>query len=136
MLPHARNRYRQVDNLTAVTGRSPAELIVLVYDRIADKLRQAETALAQRQLDTFRQSLNEAIDLITQGLLAALDFERGGDVALNLGRLYDYAVRSLLRASLWNDVQPVREVAALMRDLRESWAGIAAPQAAAPSLAA
>ena len=37
MLARARNRYREVDNAGSVTGRSPIELILLVYDRIADK---------------------------------------------------------------------------------------------------
>jgi len=38
-------RYRSLDNLTAVSGRSSGELIVLVYDRIGEKLRELEPVI-------------------------------------------------------------------------------------------
>lgn len=132
MLASARNRYRAIDNVTSVSGRSPAELILLVYDRIGDKLGRAEAALAQQSYREFQATVREATDLITQGLIAALDFERGGEVAHNLSRLYDYAVRRLLQANLQGDITPVREVAELLRGLRTTWAGLLAPAGSLP----
>ena len=124
MMNRARQRYRAVDNQTSVTGRSPIELILLVYDRIADQLRAAEVAIAADRRADLGEAIRQATDLISQGLLGALDYDRGGEIAINLARLYDYSLRRLLHANLRRDVEAVREVAGLLADLREGWAVI------------
>lgn len=121
MLNRARARYQTVDNVGAVTGRSPIELVILVYDRIADKLLLAEAAIAANQRAELGEMVQQIVDLIEQGLMAALDRERGGDVAENLGRVYDYCVRRLLHANLRRDVEMLREVGRLLGELREGW---------------
>lgn len=121
MLNRARARYQTVDNVGAVTGRSPIELVILVYDRIADKLLLAEAAIAANQRAELGETVQQIVDLIEQGLMAALDRERGGDVAENLGRVYDYCVRRLLQANLRRDVEMLREVGRLLGELREGW---------------
>lgn len=124
MLSRARARYQTVNNVGAVTGREPVELVILVYDRIADKLLLAEAAIANDQRAVLGEMVQQVIDLIEQGLAAALDHERGGDVAVNLGRVYAYCVRRLLQANLRRDVGAIREVAGLLGELREGWAHI------------
>jgi len=124
MLARARNRYRAVDNISAVTDRSPIELILLVYDRIADKLNAAEAAIASQRDDLLAESITEATDLISLGLLAALDYQLGGAIAENLGAIYDYAMRRLLQARLRRDVVMVREIADLLAGLREAWVNV------------
>ena len=124
MLARARNRYRAVDNISAVTDRSPIELILLVYDRIADKLNAAEAAIASQRDDLLGESITEATDLISLGLLAALDYQLGGAIAENLGAIYDYAMRRLLQARLRRDVVMVREIADLLAGLREAWVNV------------
>ena len=59
--------------------------------------------------------------LIEQGLVAALDYEQGGEVSVNLGRVYDYCLRRLLHANLRRDVEALREVARLLAEMREGW---------------
>lgn len=124
MLSRARARYQTVNNVGAVTGRDPIELVILIYDRIADKLLLAEAAIAANQRAELGELVGQAVDLIQQGLVAALDHERGGDVAVNLGRVYAYCLRRLLHANLWRDVVALREVAGLLAELREGWAFI------------
>lgn len=135
MLSSARNRYRDVDNVTSVNGRTPAELILLVYDRIADKLRAAEVAMTAGQREAAHTQIMQANELITQGLIAPLDHERGGSIATNLGNLYDYAVRRLLQASLWQDPKVLQEVAGLLADLRGAWAELDPKRSRAAPLA-
>ena len=124
MLSRARARYQTVNNVGAVTGREPIELVILVYDRIADKLLMAEAAMAANQRAELGELVQQVVDLIEQGLVAALDHERGGDVAANLGRVYAYCVRRLLQANLRRDVAALREVAGLLGELREGWVHI------------
>ncbi len=124
MLARARNRYRAVDNISAVTDRSPIELILLVYDRIADKLNAAEAAIASQRDDLLAEAITEATDLISLGLLAALDYELGGAIADNLGAIYNYAMRRLLQARLRRDAVMVREIANLLAGLRDAWVNV------------
>ena len=121
MLNRARARYQTVNNVGAVTGRSPIELVILIYDRIADKLLAAEAAIAANQRAALGEAVQQAIDLIEQGLVAALDHDKGGEVSANLGRVYDYCLRRLLQANLWRDVEMLREVGRLLAELREGW---------------
>jgi flagellar protein FliS len=129
MLARARDRYRAVDNVGAVTDRSPIELILLVYDRIADKLNAAEAAITNQNDELLGQAIGEASDLISMGLVAALDYERGGSIADNLGAIYDYGLRRLLQARLRKDAQMVREIANLLAGLREAWVSVQQSQA-------
>jgi flagellar protein FliS len=128
MYLRAHDRYRQLDNLTAVQGRSPAELTLLVFDRLIQRLQAMERAIDQERWADMRQESQRAVELVTDGLISALDPARGEAVADNLGRLYDYAVRRLLQATLRKDAAIVREVAGLMGELRTGWAAIT-PQA-------
>jgi len=127
MLPRSLNRYRTVDNVTSVLGRSPIELILLVYDRIADNLNRASAAIDEKRDDNLADSVNQAVDLISQGLIASLDFERGGDIAQNLSSIYEYCLRSLLAARLHKDPSAIKEIAVLLADLRQAWINMGEP---------
>ncbi|MBL4609427.1 MAG: flagellar export chaperone FliS, partial [Pseudomonas sp.] len=59
------------------------------------------------------------------GLRDALDLEKGGEVAANLDSLYAYILQRLSMANLKNDPAILDEVAALLRDVKEGWDGIA-----------
>ncbi len=124
MLPRSLNRYRTIDNFTSVLGRSSVELIVLVYDRIADNLAQAVFAILEKRDDSLTDSINQASDLISQGLVATLDFDRGGEIALNLNSIYDYCLRGLLQARLRKDGAAIKDIAVLLADLREAWVSL------------
>jgi flagellar protein FliS len=136
MLSRARARYQTVNNVGAVTGREPIELVILVYDRIADKLAMAEAAIASDDRARLAELVGQVVDLIEKGLVAALDHERGGDVSANLARVYAYCVRRVLHAHLWRDPVALREVAGLLAELREGWAFIRQEAVSGSSLAA
>jgi flagellar protein FliS len=58
---------------------------------------------------------------VIDGLRGALDFEQGGEIAVNLDSLYDYMNRRLYDANIHNDTEPLDEVASLMRDIKVAW---------------
>ena len=59
-----------------------------------------------------------------EGLKAPLD-ARGGEIAVNLGELYDYMTRRLLQGSARNDPAMIDEVRGLLLDLKTAWDEIA-----------
>jgi len=58
---------------------------------------------------------------IVVGLQAALDLDKGGDLATNLNELYGYIVRRLLHVNIHNDLTALEEVHGLISEVREAW---------------
>jgi flagellar protein FliS len=58
------------------------------------------------------------------GLQASLDYDSGGEIAENLGNLYDYMSRRLVVANLRNDGSILDEVASLIVEIKMGWDGI------------
>ena len=57
------------------------------------------------------------------GLQGSLDYERGGEIAVNLGQLYGYSIRKLFAANVNLDTTPdnVAEVKSLLEPIAEAW---------------
>ena len=70
-------------------------------------------------------AVSKAIDIITNGLKASLDYEAGGELTLKLSALYDYMAHRLLWANLKNDTAALDEVLSLLNELHGAWAQIA-----------
>ncbi|MEY4083819.1 MAG: Flagellar protein [Pseudomonadota bacterium] len=114
--------YNQVSNVSATTEASPAELINLVFDRVLDCLRQSVREIESGK--SCEQTSQRAIELITQGLQAALDFERGGEISKNLAGLYDWSVRQIIMARSKNNAITLGAVIAVMTDLQAGWKSV------------
>lgn len=116
------NAYRNLAAQTAVSEASPVELIVLVYKRLIDNLR-----LAQKTMEEGKEAaeyVSKSLDLIQKGLMAALDHEKGGDIAANLASLYDWAIREILKARLKNNAEMLSGVIEVFRNLEAAWVEI------------
>jgi flagellar secretion chaperone FliS len=107
-----------------VTTSSPMELILMLYDeclRSLDKAEKAFTAMPEpERIEVVGNSLLHAQDIITE-LAVSLDMEKGGEIARNLQRLYDFMVNHLSRANVNKEIKPIQEVRKIMRELREAW---------------
>lgn len=113
------NAYKNIAIQTAVSEASPIDLILMVYRRLIDNLRLAQKAIESGQESA--ESVSKALDLIQKGLIAALDHERGGDIAINLAALYDWAIREILQARLKNNPVMLDGVIAVFKDLELAW---------------
>jgi len=119
MLQRALKSYQTLQKETAVSAASPSQLIVLVYDRILDHLREARELIENG--GDFDLPLQKSIDLIGEGLMAALDLERGGEIAANLLGIYEWSTRSLLRVRLRRDLSLLDDVVRVLTPLRDAW---------------
>ncbi len=79
--------------------------------------------------------ISKAIRIIEEGLNTGLDRVDGGELAENLGALYDYCVRRLTLANARNDDALMQEVQRLIEPLAQAWADMkgAAPAEAVDS---
>ena len=115
--------YRHNQVMTA----SPMELVLILYDACIRALQDAEEAFAvdaPESVERISRSLLRAQNVITE-LMVSLDMEKGGEVAGNLYRLYDFMIDQLMEANVKKQVEPVRAVREMMSELQGSWKEIA-----------
>ncbi len=102
----------------AVANR--VELIQMLFDGLIDSLSAARGHIEHRAIEEKSKSLARASRIVV-GLQAALDLDKGGDLATNLNELYGYIVRRLLHVNIHNDLTALEEVHGLISEVREAW---------------
>jgi len=117
--------YRNVTAYGNLADASPYQVVQLMLDALLSRIAEATGHLERGETAAKGEKIGKALGII-EGLLLGLDKERGGDIATNLERLYDYASRTLLKANLENRVDLLKEVSSLLREIKLGWDGIAA----------
>jgi len=115
----AMQAYRQVGS----QGASADRLVLLGLEGILEYLRRARTAILAGDLGTKAQSMDKAYQ-ITAHLLASLDYERGGEIAVNLDGLYRFLLNHLAQANIFDDLQALDACRPVVEDLRDAWQGL------------
>lgn len=119
------NEYKRNKIITA----SGVELIVQFYDEMIQNIQLARAILSKGDklsLDEIKsksKAISKAINIVT-GLADCLDMEKGGEIAVNLGRLYEFVNMRLLNANVNNDPVMLDESLKVLNELREAWVGI------------
>jgi len=114
------NRYLE----TAVETASPVRLIVMLYDGAIRFINEAAYAMQQRDYETQNAKLQRAQKILAE-LISSLDFDKGGEIAENLFRLYTYMYNQLVEANISDDRDRLEHVVHLLSELREAWDTIA-----------
>jgi|SRR5690606_17135891 len=115
--------YRDVSCYASVGEASPRELVRLMLDGLLTRVNEARGHIERGEIAAKGERIGKALGII-EGLHMSLDKERGGEIAANLERLYEYMSRVLLRANFDNDAAALDEVAALVREIKAGWDGI------------
>ena len=112
--------YRTVSVDTA----SPGKLILMLYDGALRFLRTAEDGFRlecpRARSETVHNNLMRAQDIISE-LQRCLNLRDGGDVAINMFRLYDFMLTRLIEANLKKKPENVRVVVQLLGEVRDAW---------------
>lgn len=115
-----RATYRQIDIAGRTGEADPHQLVQLLYEELISALRSVAWAVDNGNFAMKSEKATRAIAVLF-ALEAGLDFERGGDVAKTLSRLYTGARRTIIDASLGHDPAPFRDVAANLAEIAEAW---------------
>jgi flagellar protein FliS len=111
-------------NLDAQTARaSPIELELDLTDGLLEELARARGHILGKRYEHKAASLDKCTQIIN-GLSSSLDFDTGGEVVANLGRLYDYCAGRLYRAGVDMDPTIIDEVVSLLTTIRAGWQGV------------
>lgn len=119
----AMKQYQTVNVNAQVSEADPHRLIQMLMEGGLQRIVQAKGAMQFNNVQLKGELIGKAIGIIG-GLREALDFDKGGEVAANLDRLYAFMIQRLSIANLKNDSAILDEVAALLRDVKEGWDGI------------
>ena len=120
----AASRYRQTEVLTA----SGVQLIVLLYDSAIQAVELSSEGIAKRHQADKARFLGRAIGIVGE-LSSILDFERGGEIAKSLYRLYDYMLSEMTQANLHNDARRLDGPLRCLKEMRGAWHALAQQQA-------
>lgn len=117
--------YASVGVETSVATADPHKLILLLFEGAKAAILSAKMNMELGNIAEKGRLISNAIDIITNGLKASLDFEKGGDLSLKLAALYDYMVQRLLWANLRNEPAALDEVMHLLSEIHSAWVEIA-----------
>ena len=116
--------YRKVGAYGNLAEASPYQVVQVMLDAVLSRVAEASGHLERGEVAQKGEKIGKALTII-EALMLGLDKERGGDLAQNLERLYDYASRTLLKANLENRPDLLKEVISLVREIKLGWDGIA-----------
>jgi flagellar protein FliS len=119
----ALNQYQKVGLQSAVEQASPHRLIQMLMEGALSRIASAIGHMARGETEAKGRQISLAISII-DGLRGSLDQDKGGEIASNLDRLYDYMCRRLLEANLKNDTGMLTEVQSLMHQIKSGWDAI------------
>lgn len=106
-----------------VTTADPTRLVVLLYEGAIRNLRQAIGFIEAGNKDDASQRITRTLDIVHY-LTNALDHEKGGDISVNLERLYDFVRDTLAHANIHADVEEINTAITILQPLLEGWQGI------------
>jgi flagellar protein FliS len=112
----AHNAYQSVQVTTTDRGR----LLLMMYEGAIKFLRQARAGIEENDIAKFCRFLSKGQAIIAE-LMNTLDFERGGTIARDLDRLYDFMLFYLTEANLHRDPQRITKVIGLIDTIYQAY---------------
>lgn len=112
--PHS--AYAQNEILSA----SPERLVQLLYELGIESIARARECNRRKDVAGRVRHINKAFAVLVE-LSDGLDFDAGGEIAVNYARIYDYCQRRLIEANVQQADAILAEVGSLLKDLQEAW---------------
>jgi len=118
------NQYRTVGAHGTLAEATPHQVVKVMLDAVLSRISEASGHIERGEVQAKGEKIGKALGLI-EALMLGLDKDRGGELAANLERLYDYSSRTLLKAQQESRIDLLKEVSALVREIKIGWDGIA-----------
>ena len=112
--------YKANQTSTGMEDASPHKLITMLLNGALERIATASGAMERGELAATGEAVGKAISII-DSLRVSLDHEQGEGLAESLTALYDYMTRRLLEANATKDLDMLREVADLLKEVKVAW---------------
>ena len=104
-----------------ILSAKPEKLILMLYDGAIRFIQQGIKAMKENKIELAHNNLLRSQNIMVE-LMASLNFEKGGELAVNLFRIYEFMHYTLVQANVKKEAEPLTRVAEQLKMLRESWA--------------
>lgn len=105
-----------------ITQANKTELIVILYEMILEYISDAKKALAEREIEEFRESLRKVRGCLRElNLSLNLDYELAG----RLLSLYMYCNRELTKADIRKEEEPLTHICMVVEKLLAAYRELA-----------
>lgn len=112
--------YQSVSAQGGTEAASPHGLVLMLMDGALERVHAARGHITHGATAEKSQLLHRAVRII-EALRDSLDPKAGGELAVNLGKLYDYLCVQLVKANVSNRVDLLDEVSYLLQSVRSAW---------------
>lgn len=117
------NQYKSIELQTRIDTASPHELIELLLQGARSHIATAQGNIQRNQIKEKGEHIGKALSII-EGLKSSLNSEQGGEIAVNLLKLYEYIQTILLKANLTNDENLLAQSNLLLAEVHQAWQSI------------
>lgn len=116
---NAGNAYKSNEVMTAPKKK----LVIMLYDGAIKNLKLSKLAMAENSIEKANNAIIKAQNILAE-FMSTLNFDDGGDIAVNLMSLYQYMYDRTIRANIEKDPEIVDEVIGMLEELRDVWSQI------------
>jgi flagellar secretion chaperone FliS len=110
------NSYRA----SAVAQAEPVKLVEMMYEGAVRFTTRAIKAIAAANPEDAHNNILRAYAVVAE-LMATLDFEQGGEIAVRLEQCYDFILHLLKEADIRKEVSKLEQVLKLLEPMLETW---------------
>ena len=97
----------------------------MLLEGALERVEQAQETLSKGDTQAAGELMGRLVGIVN-GLRNSLDFDNGGEVAVNLDSLYEYITARILEAEAENGLEVLSEAGELLSQVKDGWQGIAA----------
>jgi len=105
---------------TEVNTSDKVRIISLLYEGAINFIKIAKKKTLEQDIAGKGLYIGKATSIISE-LSSSLDMETGGEIGMNLRRLYDFVLERLLSANLKNDIKAFDDAEKVLEVLRNAW---------------
>ncbi|MGR3318747.1 MAG: flagellar export chaperone FliS [Candidatus Anammoxibacter sp.] len=115
-------RYKEKEFMSS----RPEEIVLKLYDGAIRFLTLAIDNIKKDDIPAKARLVDKAVNIVSY-LHGCLDMEKGGEIAKNLDRLYEFLLARMVDGNIKSDVGKIEESIGILRQIRDGWRGICAP---------
>ena len=116
-------RYQSVDIASRIEGATPHQLVQIMYEELLKALDAMAFATARGDYVQRGQQQSKALGVLT-GLETSLDFDKGGQIAVDLVAIYREGRRLVIAGGRESDAPQIVQAREMIQEIAAAWDAI------------
>jgi len=113
-------QYQSVDISSRIEGATPHRLVQIMYEELLKALDAMAFATERGDYVKRGERQSKVLAILT-GLETSLDFDKGGQIAVDLVAIYREARRLVIAGGREGDPEPVKQARAMIQEIASAW---------------